>query len=362
MKNLYLNLHVLQTVPSSNINRDDTGAPKTAIYGGATRARVSSQAWKRVMRNTFKSDNLTPVGIRTKKVPQLLATALKTQNPALSAEQASEMAAKIFKKIKISLSDNSTTKTLLTVSQSQIDKLAKYILQYDDLDDAQVTDIKKILKGTPSLDLVLFGRMVAEDPELNFEGVAQVAHAISTHSITPEFDYFTAVDDLHPEDNAGAAMIGTIEYNSATLYRYANLNVLALAKDLGADATSAGIQEYIKSFVLSMPTGKQNTFANKTLPSYVMVTLRSDTPVNLVSAFEQPVTANQGYITPSIKRLEQEFTNAEHFVDAPLATYVLSTQDDAAATVGEPVSSLSTLLTDVTTAVSKVMQDENTHD
>ncbi len=53
MTRLYVDVHVLQTVPPSNLNRDDAGAPKQAVYGGARRARVSSQAWKRATRKSF---------------------------------------------------------------------------------------------------------------------------------------------------------------------------------------------------------------------------------------------------------------------------------------------------------------------
>ena len=58
-KNLFVDIHVLQTVPPSCINRDDTGSPKTAIYGGATRARVSSQSWKHAVRGYFREKFLS---------------------------------------------------------------------------------------------------------------------------------------------------------------------------------------------------------------------------------------------------------------------------------------------------------------
>ncbi len=99
--------------------------------------------------------------------------------------------------------------------------------------------------------------MVADNPELNVEGSAQVAHAISTHEIQPEFDYFTALDDLSPKDNAGASMLGSIEFNSATLYRYANLNVKELIHNIGSETAIEGVQAFIKEFALTMPTGKQ---------------------------------------------------------------------------------------------------------
>lgn len=361
MTNLYLDLHVIQTVPSANLNRDDAGSPKTALYGGVTRSRVSSQAWKRVMRQGMNAANVTTEGLRTKTSAALLAKALTTRDGSLSEEDAMAKAAEVYKIAGIKLNKDNETGALLLISQGQVDKLAEYALSHDlsSGDKTLKTDIKKVLKGNQSLDLALFGRMVADDPELNVEGSAQVAHAISTHEIVPEFDYFTAVDDQHPEDNAGAAMIGTIEYNSATLYRYANLNLHEFIANVGEDAAMAGMKEYIKQFILSMPTGKQNTFANKTVPSYVMVTLRDDTPVNLVSAFEQPVQSNTGYVAPSITRLEQEYEETQQFVDTPLANFTLSKTE---AKAGTPVTNLATLLDQVTATVSKVMADENLND
>ena len=163
---------------------------------------------------------------------------------------------------------------------------------------------KAALKGTPSVDLALFGRMVASDPSLNYDAAAQVAHAISTHSVQNEFDYFTAVDDRAPDDNAGAGHLGTVEFNSSTLYRYATVNVTELSENLGAETPEA-VRNFLRAFVCSMPTGKQNTFANRTLPDAIYVAIRRDQPANLVGAFEQPVRADEfgGYAQASAQRL-----------------------------------------------------------
>jgi CRISPR system Cascade subunit CasC len=138
--------------------------------------------------------------------------------------------------------------------------------------------------------------MVADDPSLNADACAQVAHSISTHAVENEYDYFTAVDDMAPDDNAGAGMIGTIEFNSATLYRYATIAAHELFQQLARDteALSKAVVEFARAFITSMPTGKQNTFANRTLPDAVLVTLRRDQPINLAGAFEKPVRADEG--------------------------------------------------------------------
>jgi CRISPR system Cascade subunit CasC len=163
--------------------------------------------------------------------------------------------------------------------------------------------VQNALRHYPSIDIALFGRMVADDPSLNTNACAQVAHSISTHKVSNEYDYFTAVDDLSDEDNAGAGHIGTVEFNSSTLYRYATVAVHELHKQLGDDTIDA-VKQFVRAIVYSMPTGKQNTFANRTLPDAVLVTLRNDQPINLVGAFEKPVPpCDDGYVASSARRL-----------------------------------------------------------
>ncbi|MFC6200764.1 type I-E CRISPR-associated protein Cas7/Cse4/CasC [Lactiplantibacillus nangangensis] len=354
-KNLYVDLSVLQTVPSSNINRDDAGAPKTALYGGVTRARVSSQSWKRAVRLAFKDDNVS-IGTRTKEAAKLLTAKLKELDSAMTDDVAADKTSELFKAAGIKLNKENETGALLLISQGQITKLAQYAIDNETLDKKEV---KAVLNGDQSVDLALFGRMVADNPELNVDASAQVAHAVSTHEVVPEYDYFTALDDEQPEDATGAAMLGTINFNSATLYRYANLNMVELVHNLDEKDAIQGASAFIKDFLLSMPNGKQNTFANKTLPSYVMITIRTDTPVNLVSAFEEPVTSRNGYVEPSIKRLEAEYESTLQYVDQPILNLVLSKDDSK---VGERVANVTELLEKVTAALTKAVQDENIND
>ena len=354
-QNLYIDMNVLQTVPSSNINRDDTGAPKTALYGGVRRARVSSQSWKRAIRHAFK-DDAGSVGTRTKGAAKLLVAALQQLDPSMDDKTAMNKCSEIFKTAGIKLDKNNDTGALLLISTGQINKLAQYAIDNDDFDKKEV---KKVLKGNQSLDLALFGRMVADNPELNVDASAQVAHAVSTHEVVPEYDYYTALDDEQPEDTTGAAMLGTIDFNSATLYRYANVNMNELVHNLNKEEAIKGAVTFIKDFVLSMPTGKQNTFANKTLPSYVMVSIRTDTPVNLVSAFENPVSSDNGYVKPSIERLESEYAATRDFVEKPLLNIVLNKYDTENR---EQVDNLSELLDKVTTKLSGAITDEDSND
>ncbi len=297
---LYIDFHILQTVPPSCVNRDDTGSPKTARYGGTTRARVSSQAWKHAMRKMFRDSLLSQeeLGQRTKKIVEMVAAQISALDPEKEAEN---LAQKSLENAGLKISSvEKGTDALFFMSYAQAKALAQ--LAVAGCEDKK--EYKLALKKAPSVDMVLFGRMVASDPSLNYDAAAQVAHSISTHAVQNEYDYFTAVDDCAPEDNAGAGHLGTVEYNSSTLYRYATLNVRELEEHLGKEETVKVIRAFAEAFIRSMPTGKQNTFANRTLPDAVYITLRQDQPVNLCGAFEQAVPAsNQGFVEASKKRL-----------------------------------------------------------
>ena len=283
-KRLYVDLHVVQTVPPSCINRDDTGSPKTAVYGGTTRARVSSQAWKRAMRQYFfQMFHEQNIGNRTKKVIEMVAEEIRLQAP--DEANTEKKAAEALKNAGIKINDKTgESDALLFMSKGQAKALAQLIIS----GNADKKAYKEAMQKEPSYDMALFGRMVASDPSLNYDAAAQVAHSISTHTIHNEYDYFTAVDDCAPEDNAGAGHLGTVEFNSFTMYRYATVNVMELYRHLGK-YTAEVVEGFIKAFICSMPTGKQNTFANRTLPDAVYITVRKDQPLNLCGAFERPV-------------------------------------------------------------------------
>lgn len=315
---IFIDFHVLQTVPPSCVNRDDTGSPKTAVYGGTVRARVSSQAWKRAIRKEFV-ENLFPredLAVRTLDVVELIQRHMLeidgTLDPAdcrKKAEKALEGAGLTLKteKKKKTEKDETTAKALFFMSYKQARALAECALNMD-LDAKKTKEILKdavMQKTNPSVDIALFGRMVADDKALNCDAAAQVAHAISTHAVQNEFDYFTAVDDLKKDESTGAGHLGTVEFNSATLYRYATVNASELVNTIGKESVAETVRKFGQAFICSMPTGKQNTFANRTLPDFVYVTIRKDQPINLSGAFEAPVKkSDAGYAEASRQRLE----------------------------------------------------------
>lgn len=350
---LFLDIHAVQTLPPSNINRDDTGSPKTAMYGGARRSRVSSQSWKRAIRIYFKNHgDEAKVGVRTLEIVRYLADKIQAIDPAKSDQEAMLLAESTINTA-VAKKNKQRTKGLFFIGHRQAEELAAAAL-------AGINDKKSlqaILKDNPSIDLALFGRMVVDDPSLNEDASAQVAHAISTHAVQSEFDFYTAVDDKRPEDNAGAGMLGTIEFNSSTLYRYANVAVHELLHQLGdKEATVNALRLFVEAFANSMPTGKATSFAQQTLPQAVIVSLRSDRPVNLVSAFERPVRSRDGYVFKSLQRLHDEYGKVESFVKAPLLTLYLAPfvedkdykeHKDPLAGIGEAKESLFALLDDL---------------
>jgi CRISPR system Cascade subunit CasC len=296
---MLLELHMLQNFAPSNLNRDDTGSPKDCQFGGYTRARISSQCLKRAIRTDFKAHpQVIPsehLAVRTKRIVDAIADRLEQRGRP--REQAMQVAKALIDSTGIGL-DGEKTKYLIFVSQNDIATAVATSEQYWDglLADKVSDEVKKAVKkamtgaldASRAVDLALFGRMVADRPESNVEAASQVAHAISTHEVSTMFDFYTAVDDLKPQDTAGADMLGTVEFNSACFYRYANIDVTALAKSLDSELAQRTIWAFIHASVNAIPTGKQNSMAAHNKPSFVMAIVREDSACNLANAFLKP--------------------------------------------------------------------------
>lgn len=308
---LFVEFHLIQNFAPSNLNRDDTGAPKDALFGGYRRARVSSQCFKRAIRLLAKEKAAIPaefLGVRTKKLVQLVEDRLAVlgRTDARSRVEAALGAAGL--KVK----DDGRTEYLLFLGEKEVEGFAGLVNEFWDelgMSAAPATEkktkketkasapaevqkkAKALLDGGKAVDVALFGRMLADLPDVNQDAACQVAHAISTHRVEREFDYFTAVDDKGDPDESGAGMIGQIEFNSATFYRYAVIDVNKLVANLQQDADLAltGLSAFARAIALAIPTGKQNTFAAHNPPAFVGITLRWSSPINLSNAFEKPV-------------------------------------------------------------------------
>jgi len=342
-KHLYVDVHIIQTVPPANLNRDDQGNPKEAYFGGHRRARVSSQAWKRATRTSFaahapEQNHAT----RTKRILSELTKRLAVRT-GLEHEQASRLSAALLGPLGIKPGKKAgDTAYLLFFGYQQlediIDLVADEVGGLAELDDEELVKavkdlpvVEKLERGHP-MDVALFRRMVADIPSLNVDAATQVAHALSTHAVELEFDYYTAVDDENLKDETGAGMIGTIGFNSATFYRYATIGLPQLVANLGdSDAALTAVDAFIEHFARSIPSGHQNSFAHRTLPSLVAVVVREDQPVNLVSAFEKPLVAEEegeGLAADSAVRLAVEYDRAtRQWGDTPAYTAVCHTFD-----------------------------------
>lgn len=326
----FLEVHVIQNLPPSNVNRDDTGAPKAAIYGGVNRLRVSSQAWKRATREEFASRIQEPLrATRTKRVTRMLADRIVARQ-AMSEEQAGELAQKVLAAAGVKVAAPRVAKgqsvaaadheaeALFFISNQQLGRLAELAVQGDGEVDKKAA--KAAIDQEHGAEIALFGRMVASSPDLTVDAAVQVAHAISTHAVDPQGDFYTAVDDAKPhDDDSGAGMMGTIEFASATLYRYAAIALDQLLENLGDGQVAAETAaEFVRGFALSIPSGKKNSFAADTLPSLVLVTVRDGRPVNLVGAFEKPVrTSDEGYVAASTQRLVDQVAALESTFAVP---------------------------------------------
>ncbi len=314
----FIEIHALQNFAPSNLNRDDTGAPKDAFFGGTRRARVSSQCLKRAIREYFKVQNKDWVADRTKRVVDALIDRLSavlkghkdfSEENLLKAIEAAVNSLGGKKTVKVD-KEKKTTDVLLFLSPKEIDSLAQVINEsFTDLLKAKLSEqvVKNLNdaidgenRSRLSVDVALFGRMLAVMPDKNQYAACQVAHAISTHSVEREFDFYTAVDDRKPEDTTGADMMGTIEFNSACFYRYAVVDWEKLVANLQGNTTLAenGLKAFLDGFVIAEPTGKQNSFAAHNPPEFISISVRRNTaPRNLANAFETPIYAKGKSLT-----------------------------------------------------------------
>ncbi|WCC79818.1 type I-E CRISPR-associated protein Cas7/Cse4/CasC [Cutibacterium equinum] len=374
MSSYYVDIHVIQSVPPSNVNRDDTGSPKSALYGGVRRARVSSQAWKKAVRTSFKSFlPASQTGARTLRVVELLMNRLTTDPYGLSEEEARDRALAVVKALGLKAekprakSESAKepverTQYLVFYSNQQLDRLADLAASTEG--KVSGTDAKKAADSDHGIEVALFGRMVADSKDLNVDSAVQVAHALSTHAVETEADYFTAVDDYKlDEDDAGAGMIGTVEFTSETLYRFATVAVSTLEGNLGdVDLTADAAAAFVRGFVMSMPTGKQNTFANNTVPDAVVVQVRKGRSASFVGAFEEPVRSdNGGFVAASCRALASYAHDCEDaFLGVPEASFVtrVGSRTDAVDAMGTQMP-MDELVSSVRDTVATLLRDES---
>ena len=304
--NMRIEYHILQSFPVTCLNRDDVGAPKSAIVGGVPRARVSSQCWKRQVRLAMQEFDVK-LGIRTKKVKEISVQA------CMKAGANEQQADVCGEKIASLLTDD----TLLFISDTEAAAFAEYAAGKE-FNESKITvkDLAKVGKkvlnpAEDALDIALFGRMVAKAAEMNVEAAASFSHAISTHRVSNEIEFFTALDDRQEEP--GSAHMGSLEFNSATYYRYISLDLGQLAQTMGGDNYNdlkQAIEVFTKALFVAIPNARQTTQSGACPWEFARVLVRRGQRLQV--PFEKPVKADgDGYLQASIETLKNYLDKKE---------------------------------------------------
>jgi CRISPR system Cascade subunit CasC len=310
---MQLEIHVLQSFPPANLNRDENGMPKSTVFGGRPRARISSQCQKRAVRLFYQENaEIDKVHFAQRSrawMPELKSLLTEAGIPEDKAAIAAKLALGILgAKIE---GEAIESKTILFLGRTEIAAIGDILIKNWSAIEPELAgkepkfptkepNIPKVIEkalvdtGKPG-DVALFGRMMASLPTVNVDAAVQMAHAISVNTLQQEFDFFTAVDDLGASDDQGADHIGETGYNSSTYYRFTTLDTEQLKQNLGTEDHAASIaQAFAEAFVQAIPTGHQNGFAAHSLPAAVMAVVRKGQPVSLVDAFENPVAPKGG--------------------------------------------------------------------
>lgn len=310
-----IEIHTLQSFPPANLNRDENGMPKSTVFGGRPRARISSQCQKRAIRLYYQQNSeLDPSHFAQRSrawLPELRSRLIELGITEEDAGIAAKLALQEGLKLQWSDKNPDESKTIVFLGKTEIGAIADILvknwsaiapglsgkepkLPNKDPNIAKV--IEKVLVGSHKPgDIALFGRMMAALPSTNVDASVQMAHAISVNMLQQEFDFFTAVDDLGASDDSGADHIGETGYNSSTYYRFTTIDTEQLQQNLGtSDHMAQIVRAYADAFIHAIPSGHQNAFAAHSKPALIMVVVRNDQPVSLVDAFEDPVRPRNG--------------------------------------------------------------------
>ena len=316
----FIQLHLLTAYPAANLNRDDTGAPKTVVLGGATRLRVSSQSLKRAWRTSalFEQALAGHIGIRSGRIAREAATILIEKG--IEEKKAIEWAAKIAdylgkakndKKPKDPLT-NAETEQLVHISPAEFDAVkvlaAVKALAHQLAEEKRAPkeeDLALLRKDRMAVDIAMFGRMLAKKPGFNVEAACQVAHAFGVSETIVENDFFTAVDDLRlASEDSGAGHVDETGFGSALFYTYICIDKDLLVKNLGGDEALANqtLRAFTEAALKVSPTGKQNSFASRAYASWALAEKGTEQPRSLAAAFYEPINGT-GQLDVAVQRI-----------------------------------------------------------
>jgi len=315
---MLIEIHMIQNHSPSNLNRDDLGAPKTCIFGGVTRARISSQCLKRSIRRSaeFATALEKDGGVRTRRLVEEIARAAVAQGEQ-PKEQHLKAIRKVFDDGGVGFKDETTSDILFFLPRSAIDGMGAAVRENSSNLGAKFAEIVGKFAKTP--DIALCGRMTEFDAKGPFEtlkgkftveAALSAGHAISTHAVVNEVDYFTAADDV-PGHDAGAGHVNEAVFNSACFYKHFCIDWKQLLKNLDGDVELATttVKCFLEGAAKANPSGKQHAYAAFNCPDGILVEVKteSSTPVSYANAFADPVPerSQRGLILESIARLGQ---------------------------------------------------------
>lgn len=395
----FINYHVLISHSPSCLNRDDMNMQKSAIFGGVRRVRISSQSLKRAIRMShYYGAHLGAPSIRTRELERIKALLIEELRGEFDEALISETAERF---VKASLGadeeeneDENAEGTIEGTEEKDIEKTKKLAVapwvtdeirelcriidrvkraeftekeltsvteklnkqrgkkkktEHELLDELLNKKLEKEIKSNlatlraacaAAKDIALSGRMATSGLMTSVDGALAVAHAITTHAVDEDIDWFTAVDDLVADaGEVGAGHLNTQQFSSGVFYRYASLNLKQLQVNLGRTPSmhapetpqSRGEALDIARHVLHLmativPSAKQQSFAAYNLAEFALVSF-ADQPISLGNAFEEPVTARNGsgFLKPSLERLTGywETVNRKYELDEMAAFYSL---------------------------------------
>lgn len=312
----FIQLHLLAAYAPANLNRDESGRPKTAYMGGVERLRVSSQSLKRAWRvsETFEGAMDGFMGKRTRRigVDYVFRPMIAAGVAEKIAKNAAEKIAAQFGKLKNDkgalVEKNLEIEQIVHVSSHEISLIKQLVATLiADKREPDEAEVKLLCKEQRSVDMALFGRMLASSAEFNVEAACQVSHALGVSAVTVEDDFFTAVDDLNNKEDTGSGHMGEQGFASALFYTYICISRDLLLENLGGneELTKRAIVALTETALTVSPTGKQNSFASRAYASYALAEIGQKQPRSLAAAFFQPVR-DTNQIPAAITRLKQQ--------------------------------------------------------
>lgn len=334
----FIQLHLLTAYPPANLNRDDLGRPKTAMMGGETRLRISSQSLKRAWRTSdvFKQALGSNTGTRTREMGETVRKILIDKG--IDEKKALEWARKIAEKFgKLQGKETAAIEQLTHFSPEEKADIEALAVQLAERGSEPSDEELELLRQQHSAaDIALFGRMLASAPKYNTDAAAQVAHAISVHKVVVEDDFFTAVDDLNDadenRDDAGAAHMGETEFAAGLFYQYICIDKQLLTDNLGNDSelVKKTLQALTEAAATVAPTGKQNSFASRARASFILAEKGDQQPRSLSVAFLKSVTnQGEGMLSNAIQSLKTTRENMDKVYGACADFHkIMNTEDE----------------------------------